>query len=686
MQQLMQNPDEITDPTTTMNMALVLMAKAFKLNYYAPINNNQRISLNPRNRHISQPGMNIGQHRQMQTVRGNGGNQFRQYAGQNAGNQIGYNVGQISGNQNEYNAVQNAAARAECNGNRNNGNQIRCYNCRGLGHYARNCTVRPSEIDEIEEVNVNCILMANLQQASTSGTQTDTAPVYNSDGSAENNSNVIPEDSSMDHSGGTVEQHPTTVEETRAYFESLYINLAIKVEKVNTVNFKMKEAIADLTTELARYKGKEKCFEFNQAKFDELENGYKKSVYQEQCLTKKINDLHLSYAKMVTTLNEKIANLNNQLSKEKSIVSYLQEEREKLKSDFETHEYDLLDKLIQSKKKIKELDNILVKTGSANQEAPQGGKKDLLLSLGNRQYGSLEHVKKGTIELYFVKTDYQLADIFTKALSVDMFNCLVRRFEVICAKNIKDYLKPKDQDIKNKDKDIKLKIKIQDHKYAKGTAKKFSRIKGSKIHDVTRSEAIFTGGRLSWSGTQSCADSILCGIVGPFAQLRNLSSSRGLCSLRSSCYLFWVSSASYVIVEDASRLKSAQFLMARESSRLFIILFPSRSMGGVDTCLHLSLLGMLGLILYLLLPQDMVTHTIDIVTSVLTQRELDHFCNTYNILADLGPQLPGRKDMIRDALAGKIRIYTRFLEFANFRVPLSRFLLCVLEYYQINFS
>nr|GEU85149.1 hypothetical protein [Tanacetum cinerariifolium] len=37
------------------------------------------------------------------------------------------------------------------------------------------------------------------------------------------------------------------------------------------------------------------------------------------------------------------------------------------------------------------------------------------------------HVEKGTIELYFVKTDYQLANIFTKALSVDRFNYLVRR-------------------------------------------------------------------------------------------------------------------------------------------------------------------------------------------------------------------------------------------------------------------
>nr|GFC00934.1 hypothetical protein [Tanacetum cinerariifolium] len=66
------------------------------------------------------------------------------------------------------------AARAEGNVAGHNGNQIRCYNCRGV-----------ADLDEIKEVNVNCILMANLQQASTSGTQTDKAPVYDSDGSAE---------------------------------------------------------------------------------------------------------------------------------------------------------------------------------------------------------------------------------------------------------------------------------------------------------------------------------------------------------------------------------------------------------------------------------------------------------------------------------------------------------------------
>nr|GFD59522.1 hypothetical protein [Tanacetum cinerariifolium] len=41
------------------------------------------------------------------------------------------------------------------------------------------------DLDKIEEVNANCILMANLQHASTSGTKLDKAPVYDTDGSNE---------------------------------------------------------------------------------------------------------------------------------------------------------------------------------------------------------------------------------------------------------------------------------------------------------------------------------------------------------------------------------------------------------------------------------------------------------------------------------------------------------------------
>ncbi|GJY23933.1 hypothetical protein Tco_0397591 [Tanacetum coccineum] len=142
--------------------------------------------------------------------------------------------------------------------------------------------------------------------------------------------------------GGTVEQNPATVEGTRALYDSLYNNLAIKVKKVNTVNRKMKEINAELTIELARYKNQEKCFEINKENYDKLERCYQKSVYQEKRLTKKINALHLSSAKTITTLNEEIVNLNNQLSKEKSIVSSLQEEKKKLKPDFKISEDELL--------------------------------------------------------------------------------------------------------------------------------------------------------------------------------------------------------------------------------------------------------------------------------------------------------------------------------------------------------
>ncbi|GKF95725.1 hypothetical protein Tco_0288460, partial [Tanacetum coccineum] len=108
MQQPMINPKDISYPTTAINMALVLIAIAFKLNYSTPTNNNQRISLNPHNRQITQPSMNLGQDRQMQMVKV-----------QNVRNQNG------NGNV--------VAARAEGYGNGNNKNQIKCYNYKGIG-------------------------------------------------------------------------------------------------------------------------------------------------------------------------------------------------------------------------------------------------------------------------------------------------------------------------------------------------------------------------------------------------------------------------------------------------------------------------------------------------------------------------------------------------------------------------
>nr|GEY15559.1 hypothetical protein [Tanacetum cinerariifolium] len=135
MQQSMPNPEDITDPTTAINMALALMSKAFELNYSTPTNNNQRISSNPRNRQIVQPGMNMGQDRQMQMVGSNGGNQFRQYAGQNAWNLPGYNDVQNIRNHNQIGNGNFVVVRVEGNAAGQNGNQI------------RNCTVRPRRRD-----------------------------------------------------------------------------------------------------------------------------------------------------------------------------------------------------------------------------------------------------------------------------------------------------------------------------------------------------------------------------------------------------------------------------------------------------------------------------------------------------------------------------------------------------------
>ncbi|GJX15347.1 hypothetical protein Tco_0216179 [Tanacetum coccineum] len=139
---------------------------------------------------------------------------LEQVSGKNVGNQNRYNSVQNVRNQVVHNVVKNPSVQTVGNqnglsvvpgiANKNLNGNDNVVAAPAEGNAIRN----NADLDEIEEVNENCILMANFQQASTSGTQTDKAPV-----------------SSMEQDGGTADQHPATVEETRAYFESIYNNL-----------------------------------------------------------------------------------------------------------------------------------------------------------------------------------------------------------------------------------------------------------------------------------------------------------------------------------------------------------------------------------------------------------------------------------------------------------------------------
>ncbi|GJU16049.1 hypothetical protein Tco_1144015 [Tanacetum coccineum] len=80
------------------------------------------------------------------------------------------------------------------------------------------------------------------------------------------------------------------------------------------------------------------------------------------------------------------------------------------------------------------------------------------------------------------------------------------------------------------------------------------------------------------------------------------------------------------------------------------------------------------------------TMALDSFHSSLSQLELDTFCNDYGIGEEFGSVLSGLNESIYDFPQGKIGIYTRFIEFANFRLPLPTFFLSVLEHFRMHIS
>ncbi|MFS7937205.1 hypothetical protein Hanom_Chr05g00424891 [Helianthus anomalus] len=70
--------------------------------------------------------------------------------------------------------------------------------------------------------------------------------------------------------------------------------------------------------------------------------------------------------------------------------------------------------------------------------------------------------------------------------------------------------------------------------------------------------------------------------------------------------------------------------------------------------------------------------------SVLTQRQLDKFACDYRIPTDLHPVLPAKDKTIYPFLPRKFPLYTRICNFANYRVPFTRFLMKVLQFFRVH--
>nr|GFB30311.1 hypothetical protein [Tanacetum cinerariifolium] len=72
--------------------------------------------------------------------------------------------------------------------------------------------------------------------------------------------------------------------------------------------------------------------------------------------------------------------------------------------------------------------------------------------------------------------------------------------------------------------------------------------------------------------------------------------------------------------------------------------------------------------------------------STISQEYLLEFTLEYGISESLHLEFPGPEDPIVEFLEGKVNVYTKFFEFANFRIPISQFLFDILSHYQIHLS
>ncbi|GJX15448.1 hypothetical protein Tco_0216280 [Tanacetum coccineum] len=81
-----------------------------------------------------------------------------------------------------------------------------------------------------------------------------------------------------------------------------------------------------------------------------------------------------------------------------------------------------------------------------------------------------------------------------------------------------------------------------------------------------------------------------------------------------------------------------------------------------------------------------IMNSITDIKCALTRKAFDAFCTKYHIPEEVHPVLPNQNDTMHERPAGKIGLYTRFFDYANFRLPLSSFLVDAYRHFRINIS
>ncbi|GKB95122.1 hypothetical protein Tco_0981259 [Tanacetum coccineum] len=74
------------------------------------------------------------------------------------------------------------------------------------------------------------------------------------------------------------------------------------------------------------------------------------------------------------------------------------------------------------------------------------------------------------------------------------------------------------------------------------------------------------------------------------------------------------------------------------------------------------------------------------IKCVLTQEHLDAICAKYFVPEEVHPQLPSSDATMHERPAGKVGMYTRFFDYANYRIPFSTFFVSVLTHFRIPFT